>query len=85
MEEEKHHIQRGIIVKVCALLNQEYLSDYYHILRFYTSIIENIETYLVKKEKCIELAASIKEQIREKIFFYGKCVENEKNIKRNQA
>ena len=72
-------------MEVCALLNKEYLEDFYHILRFYTSIINNIETYLVKKEKCIELAASIKEQIREKLFFYGKCVENAKAIKKSPA
>jgi hypothetical protein len=39
----------------------------------------------VKKEKCLELATSIKDQIREKLIFYGKCVENEKTIKRNPA
>jgi hypothetical protein len=77
--------QRGNVVEVCALLNQEYLTDFYHILRFYTTIIDNIETYLVKKEKCLELATSIKDQIREKLVFYGKCVENEKAIKRNPA
>jgi hypothetical protein len=60
------------IKNISLFTNRHYLDDLYSIIRFYNSIIHNMEQYLQKKENCQKYGDATREQIKDQLLLYCK-------------